>query len=206
MKDNLIEQEITRIKEILYNGGTNGTTINESTEVISEQLFPTIRKYLGKSLATKMETNLGDDVMKNLEVLFQKGSANFMKNSANEIVILTKSGTQVPMKTVEAALDAVADGKMTADDVAKLLPKKLKDGTDFATVFKSELKNAKPKPIAPKPPKPAAPKPAASKPAASSSTATAATTSTAAKATLDLENYITSNFPKISNDRNVLAH
>jgi hypothetical protein len=137
MKKHLIEEEIRRIKRLL----------GESTkEVISEQLYPLLSKYLGKKLLTKMESSLGDDVVVNLEKLFGKGSSSIMADATGNAFILSRSGTRVPMTTIASAVEAVATGKMTAEEVSALLPRTLKDGTEFRSVFTNELKNAKPKP------------------------------------------------------------
>ena len=137
MKKHLIEEEIRRIKRL----------IGESTkEVISEQLYPLLSKYLGKSLLGKMESSFGDDVVVNLEKLFGKGASSIMADAAGNAFILSKAGTKVPMTTIAGAVEAVAKGKMTAEEVALLLPRTLKDGTEFRSVFTNELKNAKPKP------------------------------------------------------------
>jgi hypothetical protein len=95
---------------------------------------------------SKLETSMGDDVIKNLEALFAKSQSNFTKNSLGKIVVKSASGTEVEMRTISAALDAVAKGKMSVDDVVKLLPRKLKDGTEFRSIFDTQLRNAKPKP------------------------------------------------------------
>ena len=137
MKKHLIEEEIRRIKRLL----------GESTkEVISEQLYPILSKYLGKRLLTKMESSFGDDVVVNLEKLFGKGASSILADATGEVFVLSRAGTKVPMSTISKAIDAVATGKMTAEEVSSLLPRTLKDGTEFRTVFTNELKNAKPKP------------------------------------------------------------
>jgi TusA-related sulfurtransferase len=137
MKKHLIEEEIRRIKRLL----------GESTkEVISEQLYPILSKYLGKRLLTKMESSFGDDVVVNLEKLFGKGASSILADATGEVFVLSRAGTKVPMSTISKAIDAVATGKMTAEEVSLLLPRTLKDGTEFRTVFTNELKNAKPKP------------------------------------------------------------
>lgn len=145
MKKHLIEEEIRRIKRL----------IGESTkEVISEQVYPLLSKYLGKSLLGKMESSFGDDVVVNLEKLFSKGSSNIISDAAGNTFILSKVGTPYKMTTITAAIEAVTKGKMTAEEVSLLLPKTLKDGTEFRTVFTNELKNAKPKPTGTGTPKP----------------------------------------------------
>lgn len=145
MKKHLIEEEIRRIKRL----------IGESTkEVISEQLYPLLSKYLGKSLLGKMESSFGDDVVVNLEKLFGKGASSIMADAAGNAFILSRAGTKVPMTTIAGAVEAVAKGKMTAEEVSLLLPRTLKDGTEFRSVFTNELKNAKPKPTGTGTPKP----------------------------------------------------
>lgn len=151
MKNNLLVEQLGRIKRLIKENK------KEDSQILSEQPVPTIlKKFLGGRVVSKLETSMGDDVIKNLETLFARSSPNFVKDVTGEIVILSRSGTKIPMKTISAALDNVANGRMKVDDVVKLLPTKLKDGTDFRVIIQNELKNAKPKPTSPKPsgPKP----------------------------------------------------
>jgi hypothetical protein len=146
MKNNLIEEDIVRIKKLINNVLKERFELIKDENIISEQIFPLLTKYLGKGIVTKLETSMGDDVVKNLERLFVKGEVNFTKNSLGKIVVKSASGTEVEMRTISAALDAVSKGTMKVDDVVKLLPRKLKDGTEFRSIFDTQLRNAKPKP------------------------------------------------------------
>jgi hypothetical protein len=146
MKNNLIEEDIIRIKKLIKNVLNERFELIKDENIITEQVYPLLTKYLSKGVASKLETSMGDDVMKNLESLFARSEVNFAKNSLGKIVVKSASGTEVEMRTISAALDAVSKGTMKVDDVVKLLPRKLKDGTDFRTIIDSQLKNAKPKP------------------------------------------------------------
>lgn len=148
MKNNLIEEDIVRIKKLINNVLKERFELIKDENIISEApIIPTLlNKYLGAGVVSKLETSMGDDVIKNLEALFVKSQSNFTKNSLGKIIVKSASGTEVEMRTISAALDAIAKGKMTVDDVVKLLPRKLKDGTDFRTIFDTQLRNAKPKP------------------------------------------------------------
>lgn len=158
MKNNLLNEDIIRVKKLI------NTILKERFESINDQkiiteapIIPTLlNKYLGRGVVSKLETSMGDDVIKNLERLFAKSESNFTKNSVGKIIVKSASGTEVEMRTISAALDAVAKGRMSVDDVVKLLPRKLKDGSDFRTIFDAQLRKAKPKP---KPSKPGAPTP-----------------------------------------------
>jgi hypothetical protein len=138
MKKHLIEEEIRRIKRLL--GESTKELINENP------LAKLLTKYLGGRLVNKMEASFGDDVVKNLESLFSKGATNIIADATGEVFILSRAGTRVPMSTISKSIDAVASGRMTADEISTLLPRTLKDGTEFRTIFTNELKNAKPKP------------------------------------------------------------
>jgi hypothetical protein len=148
MKNNLIEEDIVRIKKLINNVLKERFELIKDENIISEApIIPTLlNKYLGAGVVSKLETSMGDDVIKNLEALFVKSQSNFTKNSLGKIIVKSASGTEVEMRTISAALDAVSKGRMTVDDVVKLLPRKLKDGTDFRTIFDTQLRNAKPKP------------------------------------------------------------
>ncbi len=103
----------------------------------------TLRRFIGNSV-DDLSRMFGDDALKRMESAVGMGignKANFvMKNG--EAFILSKSGTQVPLETINAALKAVADGKYKMDDIVQYLPRQLADGTEFRSVFA----NIKPKP------------------------------------------------------------
>lgn len=142
MKNVLLEEQLGRIKRLLKEKKTENTQT-----ILSEQpIVPTLlKRFLGAKVVSKMETSFGDDVIKNLESLFAKSSANIIKDATGEVFVLSRAGYKIPMKTISTGLDNVASGKMTADDLLKLLPSKLKDGTDFKVIVQNELKNVKPK-------------------------------------------------------------
>ncbi len=143
-----MNEDIVRIKKLINNVLKERFESIEGGNIISEApIIPTLlNKYLGRGVVTKLETSMGDDVVKNLEMLFAKSEQNFTKNSLGKLIVKSASGTEVEMRTISAALDAVAKGRMSVDDVVKLLPRKLKDGTDFRVIFDTQLRKAKPKP------------------------------------------------------------
>jgi hypothetical protein len=103
----------------------------------------TLRRFIGNSV-DDLSRMFGDDALKRMESAVGMGignKANFvMKNG--KAFILSKSGTEVPLETINAALKAVADGKYKMDDIVQYLPRQLADGTEFRSVFA----NIKPKP------------------------------------------------------------
>jgi hypothetical protein len=142
MKNVLLEEQLGRIKRLLKEKKTENT----QTILSENPIVPTLlKRFLGPRVVSKMETSFGDDVIKNLESLFAKSSANIIKDATGDVFILSRAGTKIPMKTISTGLDNVASGKITADDLVKFLPSKLKDGTDFKVIIQNELKNVKPK-------------------------------------------------------------
>lgn len=159
MENNSIGENIPKIKKLVSRILREHISNNE---IVSEQVVPTLlKKYLGGNLLRKIETSMGDDVVRNLETLFAKGSTSIVTDAAGNVFLKSKSGLDVPMSTIQAAIKSVADGSFAADDIAKLLPRTLKDGTEFRSVFVAELKKAKPKPKVTAPKPAPAPKPAA---------------------------------------------
>ena len=81
----------------------------------------------------------GDDGMRKIESAVAKGLGNrvnyIVKNG--ETFLLSKSGAEVPLKTLNAALKSVADGKNTMEEIVQYLPRQLADGTEFRSVFSS---------------------------------------------------------------------
>jgi hypothetical protein len=196
MKAQNLTEEINRIKEILN---------FDNPSIIEEQLWKTLIKRVAPNLQKQFFADLEKTLGKKLTAATE-----------DEVVTAIKSAEMGTMRKL-IAKEVYNAEKQTIDDILKkydltnrtqakaalteLSANGVHPGLRREVVALSKAENK----VAGAAPKPAAPKPAASKPAASSSTATAATTSTAAKATLDLENYIISKFPKISNDRNILA-
>lgn len=95
-----------------------------------------VRHYLGGTVDDLLKM-YGDDGMQKIESAVARGLGNranyLVKNG--ETFILSKSGTEVPLKTLTAALKAVADGKYKMDDIVQYLPRQLADGTEFRSVF-----------------------------------------------------------------------
>ena len=75
MKNNLLVEQLGRIKRLIKENK------KEDSQILSEQPVPTIlKKFLGGRVVSKLETSMGDDVIKNLETLFARSSPNFVKD------------------------------------------------------------------------------------------------------------------------------
>ena len=113
--------------------------VNETkqSELLSEQ-YQFLRKYFG-SVADDLIRKFDDGAVQNIESAVAKGLSNranyVVKNG--EIILLSKSGTEVPLETLNDVLKAVADGRYTMDEMLKYLPRQLADGTEFRSVFSS---------------------------------------------------------------------
>ena len=118
--------------------------VNETkqSELLSEQ-YQFLRKYFG-SVADDLIRKFDDGAVQKIESAVAKGLSNranyVVKNG--ETFLLSKSGTEVPLKTLNDALKAVADGKYTMDDIVLYFPRQLADGTEFRSLFAA----LKPKP------------------------------------------------------------
>jgi hypothetical protein len=150
MKNNLIEEDIARIKKLINNVLKERFESIKDENIISEApIIPTLlNKFLGRKAVSNLETYWTDDAIRNLEVLFVKGQVNFAKNVLGKTVVKSASGAEVEMTTIAAAINAIAKKEKTLDEVINLLPRKLRDGTDFRTIFDTQLRKvrAKPKP------------------------------------------------------------
>ena len=113
--------------------------VNETkqSELLSEQ-YQFLRKYFG-SVADDLIRKFDDGAVQNIESAVAKGLSNranyVVKNG--EIILLSKSGTEVPLETLNDVLKAVADGRYTMDEMMKYLPRQLADGTEFRSIFAS---------------------------------------------------------------------
>jgi hypothetical protein len=107
-------------------------------KLLSEQggVYGFLRRYMANSVDDLLKM-YGDDGMQKIESAVAKGLGNrvnyIVRNG--ETFMLSKSGAEVPLKTLNAALKSVADGKNTMEEVVQYLPRQLADGTEFRSVF-----------------------------------------------------------------------
>jgi hypothetical protein len=105
-------------------------------KLLNEQGYRFIKHFIGNSIDDFIK-KFGDDGAQRVESLLAKGlgsPANFITKNGKTF-ILSKSGTELPLETFNAALKSVADGKHTMDEIIQYLPRQLADGTEFRSVF-----------------------------------------------------------------------
>ena len=125
------------MKRIINNFKT-WTKLNED---LGSGIVVALDKFFTKNLTTKLATKLEATSLKQLDDLFgvlAKNEINFIKNAEGALLLKSSTGVTLPLSQFEKGLSAVVDGKMTADDFAKLLPAKLADGkTEFKTLIQN---------------------------------------------------------------------
>lgn len=124
--------------------GMGNILITESQlkKIITEQPGRWLSRLIGNS-ADDLVKMYGDNSVSKIEGVLYKGlsnKANFIAR-AGETFLVSKSGTQVPMKTIEFALEKISKGQMSADDVINLLPRQLADGSEFRSIFQQSLES-----------------------------------------------------------------
>lgn len=111
------------------------------TEGVGAGMVVALDKFFTKNLTTKLATKLEATSLKQLDDLFgalAKNEINFIKNAEGALLLKSSTGVTLPLSQFEKGLSAVVDGKITADDFAKLLPAKLADGkTEFKTLIQN---------------------------------------------------------------------
>jgi len=122
---------------------------NLQEDVLMEQSW--LKKLIGTS-ADDLVKLFGDDAVKTFETLLSKSLQNsktfVSRNGMN--FLKSASGKEIPMKTIEDAIEAVSQGNIAASDIAKYLPQKLADGSEFRSVFLNSFSKKVPvKPVAP---------------------------------------------------------
>jgi hypothetical protein len=99
-----------------------------------------LKKLIGTS-ADDLVKLFGDDAVKTFETLLSKSLQNsktfVSRNGMN--FLKSASGKEIPMKTIEDAIEAVSQGNIAASDIAKYLPQKLADGSEFRSVFEKSF-------------------------------------------------------------------
>jgi hypothetical protein len=112
----------------------------QSEGLLNEQggTYSFVRHYIGNTVDDLFKM-YGDDGMQKIESAMARGLGNRINYVVRngETFILSKSGAEVPLKTLNAAMKAVADGKHTMEEIVKYLPRQLADGTEFRSVFSS---------------------------------------------------------------------
>ena len=115
--------------------------INNPQKTLNEQ-----KQWLGKLFGTSVDDvfkGFGDDAVKSLDDLFAKvftkpgnivtkGTSKFLKSA---------SGTEIPMKTIQDAIEMVSKGKIQPSQVISYLPRNLADGTEFRSVVQQALES-----------------------------------------------------------------
>jgi hypothetical protein len=112
--------------------------------VINEQKFQILSKLLSNS-GDDLVKAYGDDVVKQLDDVFASALRNPRTTGINQLgkqFLKSASGTEVELETISRILNAVSKGA-NIDDLARYLPSKLADGTDFRTVLQSKLATSK---------------------------------------------------------------
>ena len=130
------------MKRIINNFKT-WTKLNED---LGAGIVVALDKFFTKNLTTKLATKLEATSLKQLDDLFgalAKNEINIIKD-ANGIVTAINSSTGVPIaiSKFEKVLTAVIDGTMKVDELAKLLPAKLTNGTPFSELTINVIKKA----------------------------------------------------------------
>jgi len=118
---------------------TESNLVKLVKQVIFEQKFPTLRRLISNS-ADDLATKFGDDVISKLDLTLNKvlKSPLNTKTIAGVEYLMSASGSQVPVETLQKVLKAVSKGA-NVDELANLLPRQLADGSDLRTVIQNEL-------------------------------------------------------------------
>jgi len=81
--------------------------------------------------------NYGDDAVRTLDDVFAKiySKASNIVSKAEGAFIVSASGAEVPITTIQSVIRLVGEGKIQANQVLNYLPRKLADGTEFRSVL-----------------------------------------------------------------------
>jgi hypothetical protein len=121
------------------------TNLNEG---VGAGIVAALDKFFAKTTTAKLATKLEATSLKQLNDLFgalaMSGEKNFIKNASTGVITAIKSstGVPIPVSQLEKVLTAVIDGTMKVDELAKLLPAKLADGTPFSELTINVIKKA----------------------------------------------------------------
>lgn len=102
--------------------------------ILSEQ--GGLSKFFGGTIDDIIR-NYGDDAARTLDDVFAKiysKSSNII-SKAEGTFIVSASGAEVPITTIQSLIKLVGEGKVQPNEVLKYLPGKLADGTEFRSVL-----------------------------------------------------------------------
>ena len=132
------------MKKIINNFKT-WTKLNEG---VGTGIVVALDKFFTKTLTTKLATKLEATSLKQLDDLFgvlAKNEINIIKNAEGIVTAIKSStGVPIPIGQFEKVLTAVIDGTMKVDELAKLLPAKLANGTPFSELTINVMKGLRP--------------------------------------------------------------
>lgn len=94
-------------------------------------------KFFGRA-ADDFIRYYSDDAVRTLDNLFAKiwTGKGILISKAEGIFILSASGLEVSIKTIEEVIRLVGEGKVQPNEVISYLPRRLADGTEFRSVLK----------------------------------------------------------------------
>jgi len=124
----LKESELIKLVESIVKEHNQG--------LLNEQKYAFIKHFIGNSVDDLVK-KFGDDGAQKIEAVLAKGLGNAKNfvSRGGKTFILSKSGTEVPVETINVALKAVADGKYTMEEIVQYFPRQLADGTEFRSVI-----------------------------------------------------------------------
>ncbi len=115
-------------------------------KVINEQAsFGAIRKIIAPA-SDDLVRAFGDDAARSIESALSRAISKQGNLVEKQGVLYLKSlsGTEVKVESVKKALDAVASGKLSMDQVLNTLPRQLADGSEFRSSFQNLKLNPTP--------------------------------------------------------------
>jgi hypothetical protein len=121
-------------KKLILNKYAQNPLLNEQKQFLA--------KLFGSSVDDIFK-GFGDDAIKSLDDLFAKvftKSGNLISRGTQQF-IKSASGTEIPMVTVQEAIELVGQGKLKPDQILKYLPRNLADGTEFRNVVQQALES-----------------------------------------------------------------
>jgi Asp-tRNA(Asn)/Glu-tRNA(Gln) amidotransferase B subunit len=85
--------------------------------------------------------NYGDDAVRTLDDVFAKiySKASNIVSKAEGTFIVSASGAEVPITTIQSLIKLVGEGKIQANQVLNYLPRNLADGTEFRSVLQQAM-------------------------------------------------------------------
>jgi hypothetical protein len=81
--------------------------------------------------------NYGDDAVRTLDDVFAKiySKAGNIVSKAEGTFIVSASGAEVPITTIQSLIKLVGEGKVQPNQVLNYLPRRLADGTEFRSIL-----------------------------------------------------------------------